>query len=181
MIRRPPRSTQSRSSAASDVYKRQARSTAVLVDDERKVQVLSTHVEQKGVELARLRHDQHLAKVARRQRVRSPLRLDLEEILGMKETEDRVEVLAKDGKARVTGFEPQPLDLPGRGRRRNHAQLGARDHYGCGIEVAKCNSTGQQFVLEGLEQALARRLGDHRPDLLSGMRRIQFLDRLDSQ
>ena len=37
MIRRPPRSTQSRSSAASDVYKRQSRErTQVLFDDEAK-------------------------------------------------------------------------------------------------------------------------------------------------
>eukprot|EP00657_Telonema_sp_P-1_P005301 TRINITY_DN22587_c0_g1_i1.p1 TRINITY_DN22587_c0_g1~~TRINITY_DN22587_c0_g1_i1.p1 ORF type:complete len:117 (-),score=55.43 TRINITY_DN22587_c0_g1_i1:77-427(-) len=34
MIRRPPRSTQSRSSAASDVYKRQAKASEILTEEE---------------------------------------------------------------------------------------------------------------------------------------------------
>src|SRR5450756_552255 len=81
MIRRPPRSTQSRSSAASDVYKRQLYNSALALDDRQFTDILNRHIEHdflpllvlSSTFLSKLVHGQYhsfiLCKLGRRFRV----------------------------------------------------------------------------------------------------------------
>src|ERR671919_5134 len=78
-------------------------------------------------------------------------------------------------------FTHQLLDVAGRGVERYGDDLRARHHHRSRVPAVEAHSTRQEHVLEPVNKASPRSLGDHQPDLLSAVRSYKLILRLDAK
>jgi hypothetical protein len=108
---------------------------AVLVDHQREVPPFLLHLEEQRVDLARFRHDEHRTDQGAVELALVRLRGHAQQVLGVEEPGDVIDVREEQRDARVAALRHHALELGGCGRHRGGGDVGARHHGGARIGV----------------------------------------------